>query len=168
MRFLSLFSGVGGMWYNPLMPRGARPKIYPADMVQAVREQYEAGATQDEIALALGTTQKVIWKLMIRHEIPRRKQAKRDQWGAKNHMWRGGDASYKAFHYRLTHSRGRPQTCERCGASGPGRSYDWANLTGRYDDPSDYQRMCRSCHWKYDRKHLNLGAYAQLGGAANA
>jgi len=46
--------------------------------------------------------------------------------------------------------------CEVCGAKDQNRSYDWANLTGKYDDPSDYKRMCRSCHWKYDKKHLNF------------
>ena len=130
-------------------------------MVERVRILYESGQTQNEIAVALETSQKVIWKLMINHEIPRRAQVKRDQWGKNNSSWKGGDATYKAFHVRVSKLRGKPQRCTVCDASGPGRSYDWASLTGKYDDPDDYQRMCRSCHWKYDQVHLNLGAYAQ-------
>ena len=36
------------------------------------------------------------------------------------------------------------------------KNYDWANLTGHYDDPNDYKRMCRSCHWKYDERIKNI------------
>ena len=30
------------------------------------------------------------------------------------------------------------------------KKYDWANLTGNYNDPKDYKRMCKSCHLRYD------------------
>lgn len=150
--------------YNGFMPRGSTPKVYPHDMVSKVESLYREGSTQSEIAFSLGTSQKVIWRLMARHNIKARTAAKRDQRGSNNHMWKSGDASYKAFHQRIQKLRGKPQKCEVCGACGPGRTYDWANLNSRYDDPSDYMRMCRSCHWKHDKKHLNLGAYAQIGG----
>lgn len=135
-------------------------------MVARARSLYLDGKTQEEVALSLQTTPKVIWRLMQRHSIPRRVAAKRDQRGSKNHMWKGDDASYKAFHQRMTKLRGQPQFCEVCLVTGPGRSYDWANLTGRFSDPKDYQRMCRSCHWKHDLKHKNLGVYATPGGGA--
>ncbi len=157
---LSLFSGVGGLCYNPLMPKGAKPKTYDPELVKTVKTLYEQGSSQMEIAAALSTTQKVIWRLMVRNNIPRRPQVKRDQRGEKNAYWKGGEARYQALHIRVGTLRGKPQSCEGCGASGPGRSYDWANLTGAYDDPSDYKRLCRSCHWKLDKIHLNLGAYA--------
>jgi len=32
------------------------------------------------------------------------------------------------------------------------------------DDPKDYKRMCRSCHWKFDGTHRNLGKYAKKAG----
>jgi hypothetical protein len=51
-------------------------------------------------------------------------------------------------------NRGKPQHCADCGASGPGRRYEWANLTGRYGDSSDYKRLCRQCHIRFD----NIGA----------
>ena len=162
MEAVSLFSGIGGMWYNSTMPRGAKPKQYPDEMVANVRERYAAGATQAEIALALGTTQKVIWNLMVRHDIPRRVAAKRDQRGEKNSSWRGDRATYTAFHNRMYALRGKPRLCETCGTT-TARSYDWANMTGRYDDPTDYRRLCRSCHWKYDNTARNLGEYYGLG-----
>src|SRR3972149_1601888 len=161
MRVGSLFSGIGGLWYNLPMPRGQSPKQYPAEKVRRVAELYESGFTQTEIAKELGTTQKVVWNLMRRHALSRRVAAKRNQRGERNHMWRGREARYKALHLRMQSLRGKPQKCERCGAEGPGRSYDWANQTGRYDDPADYKRLCRSCHWKQDLKYLNLGGYAQ-------
>lgn len=46
--------------------------------------------------------------------------------------------------------------CDVCGTEDKSKSYDWANLTGDYDNPQDFKRMCRSCHWKYDKKHLNF------------
>ena len=138
------------------MPRGSKPKRYPPKMVTAVRHLYISGMTQVEVAEALGTTQKVIWTLMRNHNIPRRPQIKRDQTGPKNHMWKGDEASYSAFHLRVQTQRGRPRHCEVCGTTDQRRSYDWANLSGRFDDPSDYKRMCRSCHWKHDRKILNI------------
>jgi hypothetical protein len=132
------------------MPRGAKPKVYPPDLVEQVRQLYATGLTQAEVAAEVGSTQRVIFNVMRRHGIRARPAAKRDQRGMKNAMWKGSDASYAALHKRVEQLRGRPAICKRCGTSGPGRNYDWANLTGRYDDPADYERMCRSCHKRYD------------------
>lgn len=150
------------------MPRGAKPKVYPVDLVKQVTELYAGGQTQDEIAVALGLTQRVIWRLMERNGIARRVAAKRDQYGPKNHMWKGEAASYKAFHQRLERLRGQPKNCACCGTSDPSRAYDWANLTGRLENPDDYMRMCRSCHWKYDKKHKNPGDHAVRKEVRNA
>lgn len=132
------------------MPRGAKPKTYPADLVATVRALYRRGLTQAEIGVEIGVSQKVVFNVMRRHGIRARVAAKRDQRGPKNGSWKGSTATYAALHKRVEVARGMPAKCERCGASGPGRSYDWANLTGRYDDVSDYERMCRSCHRRYD------------------
>lgn len=149
------------------MPSGAKPKVYPPAMVDAVRRLYGDGRTQLEIATELGTTQKVIYNLMRRHEIPCRVAAKRDQAGAKNHGWKGERAGYQAFHLRVERRRGKPQLCDRCGTTDPSKTYDWANLTGRYDDVNDYARMCRSCHWRFDDKIQNIRR-AQTGGGTHA
>jgi hypothetical protein len=132
------------------MPRGAKPKVYPPEIVEAVRRLYGQGLTQGEVATELGMTQKVVYNVMRRHGIRARVAAKRDQRGSKNSTWNGSKVTYAAFHKRVEVARGRPAKCERCGAEGPGRSYDWANLTGAYDDVHDFERMCRSCHRVYD------------------
>lgn len=132
------------------MPRGAKPKVYPPELVEQVASLYGRGLTQGEIAVEIDMSQKVVWNVMRRHGIRARPAVKRDQSGSKNAMWRGTNAAYAALHKRVEKERGRPAVCERCGRSGPGRVYEWANLTGNYADTSDYERMCRSCHRIYD------------------
>ena len=138
------------------MPSGAKPKKYPARMVAEVKHLYAKNMTQGEIAAKTGTTQKVVWRLMRRHGIDARVAAKRDQGGSKNHAWKGAAAGYAALHLRVQSLRGRPRKCEVCGSTSRRRVYDWANLTGAYDDPFDYKRMCRSCHAKHDGTVRNL------------
>lgn len=144
------------------MPRGVYtrtprpPKTYPAAMVAEVEELYASGLTQAEVAMRIGTTQKVVHRLMTVHGIQARVAAKRDQSGPANHMWKGSDASYKAKHQRITVAFGQPSECSVCGTTDPEVSYDWASFTGNYDDPNDYVRMCRSCHWKHDGTVANL------------
>lgn len=137
------------------------PKIYKPELVDRVKTLYEAGHTQTEIGEIVGLSQKVIWNLMRNHGILARVAAKRDQRGDKNHMWKGSDASYTAFHTRLYKEYGKPTWCEECGTTDSNVTYDWANLTGRYDDIDDYKRLCRSCHSKLDNKIKNLGQYAE-------
>ena len=143
---------------------GAAPKIYAVEVVDAVRRLYAGGATQTEVGAILGLSQKVIWSIMRRHSISARVAAKRNQMGESNSSWKGASASYKAKHQRLY--RHNKQECERCGTTDPARSYDWANLTGDYDNPDDYERMCRSCHWRFDNKIANLKGSVLKGGGA--
>jgi len=121
-----------------------------------LRSDYAAGMTQVEIAANYGTTQKVVWRAMRNMGMACRRAAKRDQRGKNNANWKGADAGYAALHKRVEKLRGRPSKCEVCGTDAETKFYDWANLTGRYDDPGDYKRMCRSCHWKHDKKILNI------------
>jgi DNA-binding XRE family transcriptional regulator len=60
------------------------------------------------------------------------------------------EASYYAAHERVVKRRGRPKKCEICGTVDQSKIYQWANLTGHYDDPEDYKRMCQSCHASFD------------------
>ena len=132
--------------------RGAKPKSYPPEQVAEVQVLYESGLTQSEVAQEMGISQKVVWNLMRRHRIQARPAAKRDQRGAANATWRGDDASYAALHKRVEAARGRPTYCSQCGTQDPDRTYDWANLTGKYAVVADYARMCRSCHRTYDNE----------------
>jgi hypothetical protein len=124
------------------------------DMVKMIG-LYRDGMTQKEVATEMGLTQKIVWRCLRDAKEVCRPDAPRNQKAELNNNWKGNDATYKAFHYRMKALRGKPELCEVCGSTDKSRSYDWANLTGKYDDPSDYKRMCRSCHWKYDKKHLN-------------
>lgn len=119
-----------------------------------IREMYQSGMTQNEIADSLNATQKVIWRHMKNHGIKARVAAKRNQKGSNNHMWKGNDASYKAYHLRVKNEKGtaRSHGCSVCGRKDDGIKYDWANLTGKYEDINDYAPMCRSCHRQYDKK----------------
>jgi hypothetical protein len=47
--------------------------------------------------------------------------------------------------------------------------YDWANLTGNYDDIWDFAPMCRLCHSHYDyaRRSMEPGFTRQPGGGAD-
>ena len=118
-----------------------------------IKRLYDLGLTQSEIGAVLGVTQKVIWRHMKNYGIVTRTAKKRFQRGSVNHMWKGDNASYKAFHQRLKKAFGkaRKHKCSICGTNDQTLSYDWANLTGRYYDLLDYAPMCRSCHRKYDK-----------------
>ena len=137
------------------MPSGQKPKVYDARTVQAVAQFYASGKTQAEVGAALGLSQKVIWNLMRRHSLPRRTAAKRNQTGENNSYWKGNKAGKQAFHKRLYARFGKPTRCTRCGTTSA-KHYDYANLTGHYEDMADYAAMCRSCHWKYDGKISNI------------
>jgi len=161
--------GIGGLtsstvpWHWWLVPRGAKPKIYDKGLVARVTDLYAGGMTQTEVAAAVGLTQKVVWKLMLRHGIKARVAAKRDQRGPKNSTWKGGQARYAALHLRVATVRGKPKRCGDCGTT-KAKRYEWANLTGRYDDVNDYRRLCVSCHHKMDGTVRNLGAHTKRKG----
>lgn len=138
------------------MPKGVyphthiKPKVYPAELVERVSERYYGqNMSIAEVAVDLGVGGKIIRRLMINHNMPRRPKIKRDQSGARNSTWRGDDASYNALHSRVARKRGRPKCCEQCGTT-EATGYEWANLTGRYADPDDYARMCIPCHRQFD------------------
>lgn len=137
------------------MPRGRQPKMYPQDLVESVIRLYRLGHTQVEVAAICGTTQKVIWRLMLRHGIKTRPRAKRNQRGEANSSWKGEHIGYSAAHLRVAAARGSPSLCEHCGTTSA-KQFDWASVTKNYADISDYIRLCRSCHHKMDGTVRNL------------
>jgi hypothetical protein len=74
-----------------------------------------------------------------------------DQKAQKPYAEKKGSNPYSKYHARVRSLRGSPHRCEVCGEDSTRKWYDWANLTGRYEDPSDYKRMCRDCHREYDK-----------------
>lgn len=127
----------------------------PEININQLSKLYSEGDTQSEIAKKLGVSQKSVHKAMKRHGLKTRVAAKRDQFGENNHMWKGDNATKQAFHRRLYSRFGKPTECSQCGTN-EADNYDYANLTGKYEDLDDYAPMCRSCHWKYDDKIKNI------------
>lgn len=54
------------------------------------------------------------------------------------------------WHNAVYVARGKPSLCEHCGINEE-RMYHWANISGHYEDVSDYIRLCVPCHSKFDR-----------------
>ena len=123
---------------------------------ESLERMYNSGMSQTECAKKLGVSQKIIFTAMKHYGIKSRKAAPRDQKGTKNNNWKGDNAGKQAFHRRLYAKYGKPRKCHKCGTIDQDKSYDYANLTGNYQDINDYMPMCRSCHWKYDKKILNI------------
>ena len=61
----------------------------------------------------------------------------------------GSLKDYKYYHYKVNAERGKASKCiNGCDAT----RYHWANISGKYEDTSDYQEMCPTCHSEFDRK----------------
>ena len=126
---------------------GKKPREYPREIVDQVISLYESGATVAEVQKALPPGFKA-QRIIERYMPIRRRAIKRDQTGAKNHMWKGDGAAYTALHLRVATVRGKPRKCSACETT-EGR-FEWANMTGNYADPFDYVRLCTSCHRRID------------------
>lgn len=111
---------------------------------------FQENNTQSEIADRFNVTQKIVFRWFKSLGIKSRVAAKRNQSGEKNHMWKGDNASYFAFHVRVRKQNGKANKCDQCGRSDSGIRYDWANKTGKFNEISDYVMLCRSCHFKID------------------
>ena len=77
--------------------------------------------------------------------------------GEQGFRWRGDDAGYVSMHKRVYRLRGKADHCTKCGISDPAVRYQWANLTGNFNDPDDYASMCPKCHRQYDAASILRG-----------
>ena len=58
--------------------------------------------------------------------------------------------TYRSLHKWVERQLGKPKRCTHCGDASKSR-YHWANISEEYKkDPSDWVRLCVSCHKKYD------------------
>ncbi len=75
-----------------------------------------------------------------------------------NHNWKNSKEK-GPIHGWVEVRKGKPKKCEVCGENNKNKIYDWANIDHKYRRKlSDYIRMCRPCHRKYDygrRKSIN-------------
>ncbi len=70
--------------------------------------------------------------------------------GKSNPNWKGGVDTYGSLHDWVEVRLGKPRKCEFCSSTNQ-RFYDWANKSHQYKrDLSDWIRLCRPCHKKYD------------------
>ena len=120
-----------------------------------IENLYKQGLTQREIAERYKVTQKIVWRWMRDLGIKTRVPKNNKQTGDKNPNWKGDKAGYSALHYRICKAKGKPQKCDKCGTTKKTR-YQWANLTGDYNNLDDYKRMCQSCHAKFDNIIKNI------------
>ena len=119
------------------------------------KEMYKSGMTQAEIGRELGFSQKVIWYAFKKDGFKCRVAKKRNQIGKNNSGWKGDKAGYSALHYRVENKRGKPKKCSMCDTE-KAKRYEWANMTGKYEDVYDYVRLCKSCHHKLDNIINNI------------
>ncbi len=64
--------------------------------------------------------------------------------------WKGDNVGKTALHNWVERHLGKPKKCEHCSTTNA-KQYDWANISQEYKrDLSDWKRLCRSCHAKYD------------------
>ena len=76
--------------------------------------------------------------------------------GKNSCHWIGNKIKYVGLHDRIRKTLGKPRKCEFCKTT-KAKLYDWANKSRKYKtDLTDWIRLCRSCHIKYDRNLINL------------
>jgi len=90
-----------------------------------------------------------------RHSKETRELMSKNRKDKNNSNWKGDKAGYKAIHIWVNKNKLKPKQCEVCG--GYTDDLDLSNISGDYKrDVNDYEYICRSCHWKKDKKILNI------------
>lgn len=71
-------------------------------------------------------------------------------------FWKGDAVGYTSLHQWIARKLGKPKQCSHCKSTNC-KAYDWANVSGKYRrDFSDWVRLCRGCHIRFDRSNLKL------------
>jgi len=60
---------------------------------------------------------------------------------------------YSRLHQRVENTFGKPNHCSLCGRDDVSTKYEWHNINGRWEDVTDYIRLCAKCH---KRTHAEL------------
>jgi ferredoxin len=129
----------------------AKALSYQID-IEELQRLYNQGMSQEEIGVHFNISQVRVSKIMKRNNIKARIAAKRDQYGEKNHMWKGEEVSYKTAHDRVRNYRGAPDKCIKCGTT---ENLEWASINKNYTDIYDYMSMCVRCHRQHDMNLRN-------------
>lgn len=60
-------------------------------------------------------------------------------------------SEYRLLHFWVEKQLGKPSYCINCKKTGPARTYQWANISGKYlKDVADWKRLCVPCHLEFD------------------
>lgn len=143
-----------------IRPNGQSIFLAP-DVLAQMRKMYDAGQTLDAVAEYAGVSRPTAAKALRSYGTVLRPPVY-ERTGDQSPNWIGRDAGYQTLHTRVEAARGKPQRCGCCDSVEPGRRYDWANLSGRYELLSDYVRMCRSCHKRFDNTRRLAGKQTRL------
>ena len=79
--------------------------------------------------------------------------------------WKGDAVSYSGLHKWVSSRLGKPKECEHCHAivEDP-KGIHWANKSQEYKrDLSDWLRLCRKCHMKYDNNSIEISMRKKRG-----
>jgi hypothetical protein len=126
--------------------------------IDAIAARYQSGESSIDIARSLGCSLLAVVRRLRGAGVQLRPRGKHGHSaGSESYRWKGNNVTYAALHIRVRKLRGTPKRCFECGMNDPSKRYEWANLTGRYEDPMDYRRMCVSCHRRYDDKGQGRG-----------
>jgi len=80
------------------------------------------------------------------HEL---RYGKRFNVGPNNPQWKGDKVGYRAKHDRMRQLIPKPDICPKCGNQY--KRIELANISQKYLlDPSDWEWLCSSCHFKQD------------------
>lgn len=81
--------------------------------------------------------------------------------GEKNYKWRGEDVGYSALHQWIVRRYGLADLCENNQSgklnfpcTGKSKNYDWSLIKGKKytRNIKNFQKLCHSCHLKYDKQ----------------
>lgn len=126
---------------------------------ETVKNMYERGCSQEEIASFLNVSQKVIWRFMKNNNIRTRIACKRNQFGKNNHTWKDG-RTVDEHGYVHIKTPGHPRA-SKCGDYVPEHVLVMEHHLGRYlkwDGPgSDQSEIVHHINGtKHDNRLENL------------
>ena len=128
--------------------------------IETLKADYESGKLLKEIAERYGVVISAVYYALKRAGVPRRTRPASNTSLATVRTSKAISNTYQRAHYKVRKIRGKPSLCEQCGTT-TAKRFDWANISGNYDDPSDYIRLCKKCHYKHDGALVNVtGRYS--------
>lgn len=91
--------------------------------------------------------------------VPKSAFKKGDNLGEKHFAWKGDTVGYVGLHRWVRRMLGESYKCEQCNSM---RFVQWANKSGEYKrDLTDWVRLCRKCHHRYDNISEKIWATRQ-------